>query len=55
MKLVKTYDNVGNISEKTYIEDAQGNLTETSLKVGVELPAQPNGLNRIYFELLLEA
>lgn len=27
IKLVKTYDNVGNISEETYIEDSQGTLS----------------------------
>ena len=51
MKLVKTYDNVGNISEKTYIEDSEGYLTETNLEIGEPITSEPTGLNRIYYEI----
>ena len=53
MEVVKTYDNVGNISEKTYIEDSQGNLTETRLRAGKELDIR-SGLPRIYYEAIIE-
>ena len=51
MKIVKTYDAVGNISEKTYLEQSDGTLVETHLEVGKELPPEPTGLRRIYYEI----
>ena len=50
MELVKTYDNVGNISDETYTELSNGVLVETSQKVGKET-AQDCCLGRVYFEI----
>jgi hypothetical protein len=50
MKLIKTYDSVGNVSEKTYYMDSDGHLIETDIPVGRELPAEPTAERYIYFE-----
>ena len=50
MELVRTYDNVGNISEQVYIENSNGNLVEVfNLETGEVVNERPV-LRRIYYE-----
>ena len=52
MKIIKTYDGAGNISDETYIEDKNGLLVEIkNVQIGDEVDTDCT-VRRIYYESL---